>query len=141
MSTTEIDDNQSLNRDEQQPTETNINNTITNDHNNSNNNIDIINTNPLVDNPDNTLDNTHNQSLEEEDDDPYTDVSSISEEGGTEKLQRNFSNLSGKVLEFCFMSLLYMCILYMYLSLSIYDIWAACYNIMELLCLYYLICT
>ena len=90
----EIDDNQSPNGDEQQqPTETNINNTITNDHNN--NNIDIIiNTNPLVDNPD----NTHNQSLEEDDDDdPYTDVSSISEEGGTEKLQRNFSNLSGKV--------------------------------------------
>jgi hypothetical protein len=143
MSTTEIDDNHSPIGDEQQPTETddNINSTITNDHNNNNNNIDTNNTNPLVPNPDNTFDNTHNQSLEEEDDDPYTDVSSISEEGGTEKLQRNFSNLSGKVLEFCFMSLLYMCILYMYLSLSIYDIWAACYNIMELLCLYYLICT
>ena len=106
MSTTEIDDNHSPIGDEQQPTETddNINSTITNDHNNNNNNIDTNNTNPLVPNPDNTFDNTHNQSLEEEDDDPYTDVSSISEEGGTEKLQRNFSNLSGKVLEFCFMS-------------------------------------
>ena len=86
-----IDDNQSPNGDdrEQQPTETNINSTITNDNNTTiNNNIDTINnTNPL---------NNTNQSLEEEDD-PYTDVSSISEEGGTEKLQRNFSNLSGKV--------------------------------------------
>jgi len=97
MSTTEID-NQSPTGDDQ-PTETNINSNITNDNNNTdiNNNINTINTNPL----DNPVD-INNQSLEE-DDDPYTDVSSISEEGGTEKLQRNFSNLSGKSLSFCFM--------------------------------------
>ena len=84
-----MDDN-SPSRDDQHPTETdNINSTITNDHNN---NVDTTSNNIDAVNPD----NTHNQSLEE-DDDPYTDVSSISEEGGTEKLQRNFSNLSGKV--------------------------------------------
>jgi len=89
----EIDNNQSPNRDQeqQQPTDDNINSTITNDHNN----IDTSNNN-IYTTTNNLLENTHNQSLEE-DDDPYTDVSSISEEGGTEKLQRNFSNLSGKV--------------------------------------------
>lgn len=96
---------------EQQPTETtddNINPTITNDHNN---NIDTTNTN--TNNPDNTLDNNpldnNNQSLEDEDDDPYTDVSSISEEGGTEKLQRNFSNLSGKEFDFV---VLFICVFF-----------------------------
>jgi len=96
----EVDNNQSSHGDEQQPTDDNINSTITNDHNN---NIDTTNTNTLDNNPLDTnpsLDNTHNQSLEE-DDDPYTDVSSISEEGGTEKLQRNFSNLSGKRSRLC----------------------------------------
>ena len=96
MSTTEIDNNKSPIGDDQ-PTDDNINSTITNDQNN---NIDTTNTNTLEDNnplDTNQVDNI-NRSLEEEDDDPYTDVSSISEEGGTEKLQRNFSNLSGKVV-------------------------------------------
>ena len=63
-SETKVDDNQSPiggDQEQQQPTD-NINNTITNDHNNT----DTINTNQLVDNSDNTnpLDNNHNQSLE-----------------------------------------------------------------------------